>query len=192
MTDWPAEFRRYERLASVGQVGGFRPPSTPRTPRPLEGVALGAIFMDLVDLPLDAPNGTGWELRTYPSIDDLVPLLEPEREEPEGEEFAVRPFPVLWRAHTDMPDRDEAPEPAYRDFLDSLADQIQPAGRQRREDAGDDRRRRRRLLRLVAGLWLADGLAVLLSRRRAYRARDFFRVTFERLPPVSVARAITM
>ena len=158
MTDWPAEFRRYERLASVAQVGGFRPPTTPRTswmgqvllglpgeewpthegrplwgvcqirvdelpaaaPSALDDIELVTIFIDLLDLPYDSPNGEGWELRTYASVDALVPLLEPERHQKEGEELDVRPFPVLWRAHVDMPARDEAPEDTYRDFLDGL------------------------------------------------------------------------
>ena len=160
MTDWPLEFRRYERLASLGQVGGFRPPSTPRTswmgqvllglpgeqwpsfegrpmwgvcqirvdelpaapPRALDGVELVTVFIDLLELPVDTPNGEGWELRAYPSIDALAPLLEPDRHEAEDEQLGVRPFPVLWRAHVDMPDRDESPDDAYREFVDGLED----------------------------------------------------------------------
>ena len=155
MTEWPPEFRRYERLASVGQVGGFRPPSTPRTswmgqvllgapgetwptsegrpmwgvcqirvdelpaaaPAGLDGVELVTIFVDLLELPFDTPNGTGWEIRAYPSIDALVPLLEPERED---DDLGVRPFPVLWRARVDMPSHDDAPDDAYREYFTSL------------------------------------------------------------------------
>jgi len=38
---WPQELARFERLASVAQVDGFRPPSTPRTSW-YGGVLLGA------------------------------------------------------------------------------------------------------------------------------------------------------
>ena len=134
---WPPELARFERLASVAQVGGFRPPSTPRTswyggvllgargrsgpprsarsggvaqirtdelpaaaPAPLDGVALVTVFLDLLDL-------RHWELRTYPSVDELVPLTEPEREE--HDEWTQAMFPVRWKPRVEIPSRDDTP-----------------------------------------------------------------------------------
>jgi hypothetical protein len=92
-----------------------------RPPQPLEGVALVTVFMDLLDIPLDAPNGTAWELRTYASVDDLVPLSRPE---PEHEEPEVRPFPLLWRPRVELPSHNEQlDDPAYREFVQRLWEQ---------------------------------------------------------------------
>jgi uncharacterized protein DUF1963 len=140
----PDELRALERLASVAQVGGFRPPSTPLSswiasvllgapgetwpvwdgrpmwplcqilieelpaalPAPLADVALLTLFLDFVDMPSERPRTQGWELRTYATTDGLVPLVEPDRDD---EDFAVRPFPVLWRPRVELPSRDDAP-----------------------------------------------------------------------------------
>jgi Domain of unknown function (DUF1963) len=158
----PEELRALERLASVAQVGGLRPPSTPRSswlcsvllgapgevwpesegrpmwplcqvlvdelptaaPAPLADVALLTLFMDLVDLPQESRGSGGWELRTYPTADGLVPLVEPDRDPAPGsheEYISVRPFPVIWRPRVELPSRDDAPMELL-DAWDALAD----------------------------------------------------------------------
>lgn len=159
----PQELLALQRLASVAQVGGFRPPSTPRSswtggvllgapgetwpesggrplwpacqilveelpaapPAALADVALLTLFFDLVDMPYEHPRGERWELRTYPTTDGLVPLVEPEREvsgrRPE-EDFQVRPFPVLWRPRTELPSDDDVPfdlQDVWEEFQDA-------------------------------------------------------------------------
>jgi hypothetical protein len=93
-------------------------------PGPLADVALLTLFADLVDLPYRAPNGEGWELRTYTTTDGLVPLVEPEREVSERhpeEALEVRPFPVIWRPRVELPAHDDTPSELL-DVRDELAD----------------------------------------------------------------------
>ena len=42
------------------------------------------------DFSFDKPNGEGWLLRAYKSLDDLVPLEKPDVS------FAIKPFPIRW------------------------------------------------------------------------------------------------
>lgn len=136
-SDVPTELLALQRLASVAQIGGFRPPSTPRSswlgavllgapgeswpesdgrplapacqilveelpaaaPAPLADIALLTLFLDLPDMPENnAQHGDGWELRTYATVDDLVPVNAPE-----PGDAHPRPFPVLWRPRTELP-----------------------------------------------------------------------------------------
>lgn len=62
----------------------------PYLPSVLEDVALLTVFISGVELPLDSPNGDGWELRAYPSTEGLVELAAPNVEE------VIRPLPVRW------------------------------------------------------------------------------------------------
>jgi hypothetical protein len=58
----------------------------------LADVALLTVFVGQ-RLPVDTPvpNGSGWVLREYRSLEDLVPSASPDT--------GVRPFPVIWRLH---------------------------------------------------------------------------------------------
>src|SRR5690606_8902003 len=47
----------------------FRPPR-------LEDVELLTVFIGPKELPFDAPNGTNWCLRAYPSLRNLVPIAQ--------------------------------------------------------------------------------------------------------------------
>ncbi|MHC4864890.1 MAG: DUF1963 domain-containing protein [Planctomycetota bacterium] len=62
----------------------------PYVPEKLRNVALITVFIDAEDLPTGAPNGRGWELRTYPSLEGLAETVEPDCE------GAIKPFPVRW------------------------------------------------------------------------------------------------
>lgn len=90
----------------------------PVVPDALAGAALLALFIGPRRLPIDAPNGEHWCLRTYASLGDLVPLDEPERPTdpklPKGTTPGLRPFPVRWAETEDWPSRDDVP----RDLLD--------------------------------------------------------------------------
>jgi len=84
----------------------------PSVPAALEGVAFAALFVDLLGLPDGTPNGDGWELRTYATLEELAPLTAPEREPvPEARahvEIVLRPFPVAWSARAELPSYEEA------------------------------------------------------------------------------------
>jgi uncharacterized protein YwqG len=62
----------------------------PYVPEKLRDIALITVFIDAEDLPIEAPNGRGWELRTYPSLEGLVETVGPDCE------GAIKPFPVRW------------------------------------------------------------------------------------------------
>ena len=51
----------------------------PFAPEAFDGVALVTLFVGPDELPIDTENSVGWCLRTYPTLDRLVPLAEPER-----------------------------------------------------------------------------------------------------------------
>lgn len=63
----------------------------PSVPEQLSGVALFTVFAGPGELPVDlpAPNGSGWLIRCYGSLDALRPLAG----EPKSH---LRPFPIRW------------------------------------------------------------------------------------------------
>jgi hypothetical protein len=82
----------------------FRPPA-------LEDVALVTIFMaGLEEWPDGAPNGEGWRLRAYPSLEGLVEVAAPAGLE------GPKPFPVRYERIVDYPCHDDLP--AGADFTD--------------------------------------------------------------------------
>ena len=94
----------------------------PVVPDALAGVALLTLFLGPAELPIDAPNGEHWCLRTYPTLDNLVPLDAPERaadsKAPSGAPSTYQPFPVRWSEIEDWPARDDIPH----DLLDGWDD----------------------------------------------------------------------
>lgn len=120
------EFRaRIRRRAICMEIGGFRPPESPRTswfgrvgfalpgeswpcsdgkpmhalcqvnltelpfrPPRLEDLEFMTVFVGPDELPTNAPNGTNWCLRAYPSLGDLVPLA------PVATGSPIKPFPM--------------------------------------------------------------------------------------------------
>lgn len=64
----------------------------PYRPAALEGIALFNVFIGPRELPLDLPaeSGDGWLLRSYPSLDNLTPLMPTPSPQ-------VRSFPIRWR-----------------------------------------------------------------------------------------------
>jgi uncharacterized protein YwqG len=57
-------------------------------PKRLEGLSFITIFIDAENLPIDTPNGEGWEIRTYKNIDELIPIDKPEISS------HIKPFPM--------------------------------------------------------------------------------------------------
>ena len=53
-------------------------------------VAFISLFIMWDDLPIDRPNGEGWLLRAYRTVDGLVPFQEP------ADRGSIKPFPVRW------------------------------------------------------------------------------------------------
>jgi hypothetical protein len=79
-------------------------------PAILSDVAFLTLFVGARRLPIDEPNGTGWALRTYASLDELVPVADPT-----PEPARLRPFPIRWHEALDLPCRDDLP----LDYLDA-------------------------------------------------------------------------
>ena len=63
----------------------------PYCPQQLNGIAFLTVYCDCQELPVDLPavNGEGWLIRTYDSVDSLVPLAS-------ACDYPVRPFPIKW------------------------------------------------------------------------------------------------
>ena len=62
----------------------------PYKPDALSDIALISVFITQDELPSDTPNGEGWSLRTYASLDGLVEIEEPKPT------TLIKPFPVRW------------------------------------------------------------------------------------------------
>ena len=89
----------------------------PYIPTNLEDVSLLTIFISAVTLPLDTPNGDGWELRAYSSLQGLTEIVEPDHDRP------IRPFPIRWELiEEDYPGWEdvaiELPEDIEDDYYD--------------------------------------------------------------------------
>jgi hypothetical protein len=84
------------------------------TPESLAGVAFVAVFIAPDRLPASgAPNGEGWALRTYESLDHLVPVQQPVIQDP------IKPFPIRWELiENDYPCREDLPEKYADEYLD--------------------------------------------------------------------------
>lgn len=63
----------------------------PYCPDHLSDLALITVFVSQDELPLDAPNGEGWELRAYTRLHNLIEIAEPEHSNP------IKPFPIQWQ-----------------------------------------------------------------------------------------------
>lgn len=62
----------------------------PYKPEVLSDTALISVFVSQDNLPDDTPNGEGWVLRTYTSLEGLVQIDDPKSTMP------IKPFPVRW------------------------------------------------------------------------------------------------
>lgn len=81
----------------------FNMAEVPFRPKALSDVAFLAVFIDREELPLSTPNGDGWLLRAYPTLDGLVAL------EPPADLGFIKPFPVRWELiEEDYPTWDDA------------------------------------------------------------------------------------
>jgi hypothetical protein len=81
----------------------------------LADIALLTLFLGPWQFPVDEPNGINWTLRAYRSLDNLVPLEEPDPAmagDPKlrkGQDVTLRPFPIRWQERLDLPCRDDVP-----------------------------------------------------------------------------------
>jgi len=84
----------------------------PVRPTALDGIELLTLFV-ADEFPVDEPNGVGWCLRTYETLDDLQPLHRPDRErdpqEPKTFGPALKPFPLRFSETADWPSFDDVP-----------------------------------------------------------------------------------
>jgi hypothetical protein len=83
----------------------------PYVPANLKDIALLTIFIAADAFPVDTPNGDGWELRAYSSLEGLTELVEPDHGS------GLRPLPIRWELiERDYPSYEDAPE----ELLESL------------------------------------------------------------------------
>lgn len=92
----------------------------PYCPPLLKKIALMTVFIEADDLPtevLPAPNGQGWLLRAYPTLEDLTPLSMPPIQ------THIKPFPIRWElGKPEGPDWDDAWIIAQREGFEPLLD----------------------------------------------------------------------
>ena len=95
---WPAN--EHGPMVALLQV---RTDELPHRPAQLNGIALFTIFIDSEELPVDAAtNGDLWMIRTYNTLEGLVPVAR-------SEDSWVRPFPIKWSlADDEGPQWDDA------------------------------------------------------------------------------------
>lgn len=89
----------------------------PNRPDNLKDIAFIAVFVDANQLPNDTPNGVGWELRTYSSLDELHPL------EQKQVESHIKPFQLLAETfERDFPKWEDCPVEIPDEFDDDYYD----------------------------------------------------------------------
>jgi hypothetical protein len=107
---WPTEDG--EPMLALAQINLSEVDPVPDS---LKGLALITLFIGPRQLPIAEPNGQKWCLRSYPTLERLIPLEEPEPARAgdpkarKGEKPTYGQFPIRWRAATDMPSHDEVP-----------------------------------------------------------------------------------
>jgi uncharacterized protein YwqG len=95
----------------------------PFKPDGLEDIDFICVFIDAKELPTDTPNGSGWEIRTYSKIADLVPLRQQETKS------WLKPFPMKPRIiEEDYPCWEDVPidcpdeiDDDYYDLFDNVS-----------------------------------------------------------------------
>ena len=84
----------------------------PEVPKALEGIALLVVYLNAAEIPYDKPQGDGWMVREYRSLEGLVPC--PTRA-PKG----LKSLPIKWIAgKPERPDWEQASELLEMDAID--------------------------------------------------------------------------
>jgi hypothetical protein len=112
--EWPVY--RGRLMQPVAQLNLLEAPYLPEN---LRDVALIALFFDRDARPIDAENGDGWLLRSYPALDDLCALTMP------AEFERARGSPARYRLlESDFPDWEDAADLAAipEDLADAWED----------------------------------------------------------------------
>ncbi len=148
-----------KRRAIVMEIGGFRPPSDPKTswfgkvafglpdeawpvahdghplaplaqvnvgefpfrPPHLEKIAFLTVFIDTREFDEDEANGSSWCVRSYGSLDRLVPL-----ELPAGARFSIKAFPMRPKVVAeDYPVYDDVADDIPEELTDSYQDDFE-------------------------------------------------------------------
>lgn len=92
--DWPTSEGR-----PMMPLCQFNLTEVPFVPESLRDV----VFINQNELPIGTPNGDGWVLRAYPTLDGLVALAPP------ADKGFIKPFPVRWELiEEDYPAWDDA------------------------------------------------------------------------------------
>ncbi|MBU2709028.1 DUF1963 domain-containing protein [Zooshikella marina] len=95
----------------------------PFKPKGLEDIEFITIFIGPKELPIDVPNGNNWELRTYKSIKDLVPLKQSDSGS------WLKPFPMKPRVvDEDFPCWEDVPVECPEEIEDMYYDLFENVG----------------------------------------------------------------
>jgi Domain of unknown function (DUF1963) len=104
----------------------------PVRPAALDGIELLTLFV-ADELPVDEPNGVGWCLRTYASLEGLQPLERPRWERdprmPKAVDSALKPFPLRFTEVEDWPSLDDIPlelAPLWEEHTEDEDDPYRP------------------------------------------------------------------
>jgi hypothetical protein len=82
----------------------FNLAEAPYRPDALADIALLTVFLDPDRLGSKGPNGSGWLLRAYSSLEALAPL-----QQPTGVRWPIKPMPIRWEEiKADYPCWDDA------------------------------------------------------------------------------------
>jgi uncharacterized protein YwqG len=84
----------------------------PYVPPNLEDIAFLTIFISAHTLPLDTPNGDGWEVRAYSSVENLIEIVEPDHGS------RIRSLPIRWELI-------EEDYPSWEDVVIALPEDIE-------------------------------------------------------------------
>jgi hypothetical protein len=125
--DWPTAAG-----APMLAVAQLNLSEAPYVPPVLSDVALLALFVGPRQLPVNEPNGTNWELRTYGAVDGLVELAQPvparasDAKAAKGQATTFKALPIRWERVEDHPSRDDVPVELFTEY--DADDAPEPAG----------------------------------------------------------------
>lgn len=96
--DWPTSAGR-----PMMPLAQFNMAEVPFRPESVSDIAFLTVFIGQEELPAGTPNGEGWLLRAYSSVDGLLPIAAP------TDRGSIRAFPIRWELiQADYPCWDDA------------------------------------------------------------------------------------
>lgn len=87
---WPQWKPKVGKQTFLTPLAQFNLTEVPFLPDKLKRFEMITVFIDAEKLPSDTPHGEGWLVRGYESLDELVPLPQPDVN------FGLNAFPMKW------------------------------------------------------------------------------------------------